>query len=70
VLRADPLTAHIPIIALSANAVPGVIDKALAAGFYRYVTKPIKVGEFLGTLDAALLVSQAAVNQSVKGVEP
>ena len=54
ILRADPSTAHIPIIALSANAVPHDIEKALEAGFLNYLTKPIKVGQFMDALDAAL----------------
>ena len=54
ILRADPTTAHIPIIALSANAVPRDIERALEAGFFDYLTKPIKVGEFMDTLDVAL----------------
>ena len=58
VLRADPSTSHIPIIALSANAVPRDIEKALDAGFFNYVTKPIKVSQFMEALDVALEVSQ------------
>jgi len=58
ILRADPLTAHIPIIAISANAVPSDIEKALDAGFFDYLTKPIKVNLFMDALDAALKVSQ------------
>ncbi len=54
ILRADPSTAHIPIIALSANAVPRDIERALEAGFFNYLTKPIKVGQFMDALDAAL----------------
>jgi CheY-like chemotaxis protein len=57
ILRADPATAHIPIIAISANAVPRDIEKALAAGFFRYLTKPIKVNEFMAALDLALALS-------------
>ena len=53
-LRADPLTAHIPIIALSANALAHDIEKALAAGFFNYLTKPIKVDAFMDALDVAL----------------
>ena len=52
-LRADPATAHIPVIALSANAVPRDIAAALEAGFLGYLTKPIKVNQFMETLDAA-----------------
>lgn len=58
ILQADPLTMHIPIIALSANAVPRDIEKALDAGFFNYLTKPIKVGQFMDALDAALKVSE------------
>jgi signal transduction histidine kinase/ActR/RegA family two-component response regulator len=53
ILSADPATAHIPIVALSANAGPRDIARGLEAGFFRYLTKPIKVTEFLNTLDAA-----------------
>jgi CheY-like chemotaxis protein len=54
ILRDDPTTAHIPVMALSANAVPRDIEKGLEAGFCRYVTKPIKVNEFMDALDVAL----------------
>ena len=54
ILREDPATAHIPVVALSANAMPRDIEKGLEAGFFRYLTKPIKVNEFMDTLDAAL----------------
>ena len=54
ILRADPATAHIPIIALSANAMPRDIEKSLEAGFFRYLTKPIKVNQFMDALDVAL----------------
>ena len=55
VLRADPTTASIPIIALSANAVPRDIKKGLQAGFFAYITKPIQVSELIKMLDSALL---------------
>ena len=54
ILREDPSTSHIPIVALSANAMPRDINKGLEAGFFQYLTKPIKVQEFMETLDAAL----------------
>jgi len=53
-LRDDPATTHIPVVALSANALLGDIEKALRAGFFRYLTKPIKVPEFMETLEVAL----------------
>jgi CheY-like chemotaxis protein len=58
ILRADPATAHIPIVALSANAMPRDIEKGLQAGFFRYLTKPIKVDEFMQTLDEVLEVAR------------
>ncbi|MBF8299786.1 MAG: sensor hybrid histidine kinase [Acidobacteria bacterium] len=54
ILRDDPATAHIPIVALSANAMPRDIKKGLDAGFFRYLTKPIKVNELMDTLRVAL----------------
>jgi signal transduction histidine kinase/AmiR/NasT family two-component response regulator len=63
ILRADPSTAHIPIIALSANAVPHDIAKGLEAGFFNYLTKPIKVDQFMGALDVALQFSQTAASK-------
>ena len=53
-LAADPATAHIPVIALSAHAMPQDIEAGLAAGFLRYLTKPIRVDEFMRALDLAL----------------
>ncbi|HOY24839.1 MAG TPA: ATP-binding protein, partial [Cellvibrio sp.] len=58
-LAQDSSTAHIPIIALSANAIPTDIAKGLDAGFFRYLTKPIKVTEFMDTLDIALKFATA-----------
>ena len=54
ILRADPATAHIPVVALSANAMPRDIEMGLDVGFFGYLTKPIKVKEFMDTLNAAL----------------
>jgi PAS domain S-box-containing protein len=56
VLASNPETAGIPVIALSANAMPEDIERGLAAGFFRYLTKPIKVTKFMDTLDSALAV--------------
>jgi PAS domain S-box-containing protein len=58
ILSEDKSTAHIPVIALSANAIPRDIEKGLEAGFFRYLTKPIKVGDFMDTLNVALKVSE------------
>jgi CheY-like chemotaxis protein len=63
-LRGDPSTAGTPIIALSANAVPRDIEKALEAGFFDYLTKPIKVHHFMEALDAGLKFSQQAADRN------
>ncbi len=70
ILHADPLTTHIPIIALSANAVPRDIAKGLAAGFFNYITKPIKVHEFMDALDLAVAHSQSSAGQASPKVTP
>jgi PAS domain S-box-containing protein len=54
ILREDPATAHIPVLALSANAMPRDIATGLELGFFRYLTKPIKVKKFMDTLNTAL----------------
>ncbi len=54
ILKSDPRTAHIPVLAISANAMPRDIKKGLKAGFLRYLTKPIKISEFIEALDFAL----------------
>jgi CheY-like chemotaxis protein len=61
ILAEDQATAHIPVVALSANAMPHDIEKGLEAGFFRYLTKPIKVNEFMGMLDVALKFAQTKV---------
>jgi PAS domain S-box-containing protein len=58
VLRADPTTAHIPVIAVSAYALSTDIELALEAGFFNYLTKPIKLIEFSIALDVALKFSK------------
>lgn len=70
ILRADPLTAHIPIIALSANALARDIDKALAAGFFNYLTKPIKVNAFLDALDVALKYAHTEAARAAEKERP
>ena len=54
ILRKYPDTAHIPVIAVSANAMPLDIERGQKAGFFRYLTKPINLSEFMDALDLAL----------------
>ncbi|MBV8157198.1 MAG: response regulator [Dyella sp.] len=53
-LREDQRTRTIPVIALSANAMPRDIEKGIQAGFLRYLTKPIKLNEFIEAITAAV----------------
>jgi CheY-like chemotaxis protein len=64
ILAEDPATAHIPVLALSANAIPRDIEKGLEAGFFRYLTKPIKVNEFMDTLDVAMKFAKAQADRT------
>jgi hypothetical protein len=53
-LQADAATRDLPLLALSANAMPGEIQRALGAGFRGYITKPIDVPSLLAELDRML----------------
>ncbi len=50
-LRADARTAAIPVVAVSANAMPADRERAARAGFDEYVTKPIELDGLLGVVD-------------------
>ena len=53
-LKADPATFNIPVMAVSANAMKGDRERGLAAGFADYITKPLDVTAFLQRLEAML----------------
>lgn len=53
-LRENHKTKDIPVIAISANAMPRDIEEGLKIGFYDYLTKPINVHEFKNTLQKVL----------------
>lgn len=63
ILLGDDTTRHIPVLALSANAMPRDIDKGLKAGFLRYLTKPIRVNEFMAALDEGLALAAERAEQ-------
>jgi len=66
ILKIDPLTRNIPVIALSANAMQIDIDKGLSAGCLYYLTKPINVKELMDKLDETLFSTDPA-KQAPKG---
>ena len=61
-LQANPLTQHVPVIALTANAMQRDIDRARAAGFVDYITKPIQVPVFLQSIKHGLQSVQQPLN--------
>ena len=54
ILQADPLTAPIPVIAVTASAMAGDREAARAAGFFRYLTKPLDLAELTEAMNDAL----------------
>jgi CheY-like chemotaxis protein len=58
ILQSEPDTQHIPVIAISANAMPHDVEKGMKAGFFRYFTKPIRVSELILAVDMALDFSE------------
>lgn len=67
ILRADPRTAHIPVIALTANAMPRDIEQGLRSGFARYLTKPINIDEFTEAINATLGAPGTSSTSSTPG---
>jgi CheY-like chemotaxis protein len=51
-LRAEPRTAEVPVVILSADARPTLVDQLLAQGARAFLTKPLDVKELLELLDA------------------
>lgn len=59
-LREDEATRHIPVVALSANAMPGDIERGKVAGFVDYLTKPLSVARLMEVIDRILRARNAA----------
>ena len=65
-LKADPATKHIPVIALTANAMNGDREKAIAAGCDDFDTKPVEMPRLLEKIGAkASLGLRGATGQAV-----
>jgi PAS domain S-box-containing protein len=59
ILRKHEETSAIPVIALSADAMPHDIKRGLEAGFHRYLTKPLKLNELMEAMDSAVNRTEA-----------
>jgi CheY-like chemotaxis protein len=59
-VKADPATARIPVIALTAHAMAGDRDKTIEAGCDDYDTKPIDLPRLLGKIEAQIQKAKAA----------
>ncbi|MEQ1602505.1 MAG: ATP-binding protein [Methylophilaceae bacterium] len=62
VLKSDAGLNAIPVIAVTANAMPHDIERAYAAGFTDYVTKPLNLNKFLKTIDHCLAACRIGGN--------
>jgi CheY-like chemotaxis protein len=51
-IKADPATKHIPVIAITANAMTGDKEKAMAAGCDDFDTKPVEIARLLAKISA------------------
>ena len=58
-LRADPDTAAIPVVAVTASVTPGERERVVAAGFNGYVAKPIDVSTFGEMVDRHIAGTEA-----------
>lgn len=58
ILREDESTKIIPVIALSADAMPLDIERGLNAGFDDYLTKPVELSKLLDTLNKFIMVKK------------
>lgn len=63
-LRSIPATAHIPAMALSADAYFHQIEQGIAAGFCQYLTKPFKIAELMDALDMCLIIGAETIVRS------
>lgn len=65
-LKGDPATRAIPVIALTALAMKGDEERIRAAGCDGYVCKPIRIHEFLATVAAQLVAARPAATRALE----
>lgn len=58
-LKADPRTAGIPVIVLSADASPGQEERTIAAAAHAYLAKPLEIEGFLAAVRGCLYETEA-----------
>jgi CheY-like chemotaxis protein len=68
-IKADTKTALIPVVALTAHAMPGDLERALAAGFNGYLIKPITVVSLINDIRATI-ASQSAATTPIAPDQP
>ena len=61
-LQSQPACADIPVLAVSANAMPADIGNALAAGFAHYLTKPLELAQLRYAITATLAAAERALS--------
>ncbi len=66
-LRADPRTREIPVVIVSADATRNQIQRLLAMGARKYLTKPFDIGELLATIDELLAPQVSLEEQPTNG---
>ena len=64
VLRADPRTAQTPVVVISADATPKTVERLLAGGADGYLSKPLKVRQFLRTIDTIVASGARAAGRA------
>jgi CheY-like chemotaxis protein len=69
-LKAEPITAAIPVVVLSADATPGVIRRLLADGALAYLTKPLDLAELGELLDSFVAPAHSRQKDTAKRRTP